>query len=369
MRIYSVSASWCSSSSLMNTASINLGDNPYLFYSEKRNRFTALGCGVQAKIRVDNEVIGGCMSVCNNEGSLFMRTQYGDGCYGIDCCQAMIPYGLKNFTLEVRGTSNSGVYASCKFAFLVDSDWFHQTSFPNSIGPRSDIPVVVDWKFSSNETCKICGSNTNCSSNNQSFVSCSCAIGFQGNPYLPQGCTDIDECGNQSLNLCVKKCTNMAGNYSCSCPTGYHGDGRRDGIGCVKNRSWLIPALIEKISLAAYFISSLEEKDEVVDDILDARVVKEDRKEEVNAVAYLAKRCLELNGRNRPTMREVAMELEGIMISKGYLMNERIRKKVEFNIKNAVDDWECSSISTAVFSDVCINSSKEDIYPLKFNTV
>ncbi|KAK3221307.1 hypothetical protein Dsin_008332 [Dipteronia sinensis] len=125
----------------------------------------------------------------------------------------------------------------------------------------------------------------------------------------------------------------------------------------------------EKIRLAAYFISSLEEKDEVVDDILDARVVKEDRKEEVKEVAYLAKRCLELNGRNRPTMREVAMELEGIMISKGYLMNERIRKKVEFNVKNAFEDCECSSISTAVFSDVCINSSKEDVYPLKFNTV
>ncbi|KAK3221301.1 hypothetical protein Dsin_008326 [Dipteronia sinensis] len=182
------------------------------------------------------------MSICDNE---FMTTQYGDGCYGIDCCQALIPYGLKNFTLDVRGTSSSGryTYGSCKYAFLVDSDWFHKTSFPNNNMPPSDIPGVVDWKFSSNETCKICGSHTFCS--NQTFVSCSCAI--QGNPYLPQGCTDIDECGNQSLNLCVKKCTNVAGNYSCSCPTGYHGDGRRDGIGCVKNRSWLIPALIGKL--------------------------------------------------------------------------------------------------------------------------
>ncbi|KAE8076187.1 hypothetical protein FH972_014851 [Carpinus fangiana] len=40
----------------------------------------------------------------------------------------------------------------------------------------------------------------------------------------------------------------------------------------------------------------------------------EGKKEEIIAVANLAKRCLDLNGKKRPTMKEVAMELETIQM-------------------------------------------------------
>ncbi|XP_048139034.1 wall-associated receptor kinase-like 1 [Rhodamnia argentea] len=63
-------------------------------------------------------------------------------------------------------------------------------------------------------------------------------------------------------------------------------------------------------SLATYFIILMEENR--LFDMVDPQVLKEDKKEEIESVANLAKRCLNLNGRNRPTMREVAMELEGI---------------------------------------------------------
>ncbi|KAL3746915.1 hypothetical protein ACJRO7_015796 [Eucalyptus globulus] len=63
-------------------------------------------------------------------------------------------------------------------------------------------------------------------------------------------------------------------------------------------------------SLATYFIISMEENQ--LFDIVDAQVLKEGKKEEIALVANLAKRCLNLNGRNRPTMKEVAMELEGM---------------------------------------------------------
>ncbi|KAK9266437.1 hypothetical protein L1049_007439 [Liquidambar formosana] len=46
-------------------------------------------------------------------------------------------------------------------------------------------------------------------------------------------------------------------------------------------------------------------------------MVKDGGKEEIIAVANLAKRCLNLNGKKRPTMREVAMELEAIKRSRG----------------------------------------------------
>ncbi|CAH1436162.1 unnamed protein product [Lactuca virosa] len=49
--------------------------------------------------------------------------------------------------------------------------------------------------------------------------------------------------------------------------------------------------------------------------IFDATVIKEGSSIELLAIANLAMRCLNFNGKNRPTMKEVATELEGIRLS------------------------------------------------------
>lgn len=65
----------------------------------------------------------------------------------------------------------------------------------------------------------------------------------------------------------------------------------------------------EAQSLASYFIMCMDQGR--LYDILDPRIM-EGAKEEITVVANLARRCLNLNGRKRPTMREVTAELEGI---------------------------------------------------------
>ena len=72
--------------------------------------------------------------------------------------------------------------------------------------------------------------------------------------------------------------------------------------------------------MATHFILSLQESR--LFDILDSRVVKEGGKEEIMVVAYLAYRCLNLNEIKRPTMKEVATELEHIRASLPYLKVE-----------------------------------------------
>ncbi len=63
-------------------------------------------------------------------------------------------------------------------------------------------------------------------------------------------------------------------------------------------------------SLATYFLLSMEEN--FLFDILDARVKMNGDKQEIMVVANLAKKCLHLSGKRRPTMREVTKELEGV---------------------------------------------------------
>ena len=63
-------------------------------------------------------------------------------------------------------------------------------------------------------------------------------------------------------------------------------------------------------SLAIEFLYQMENT--CLFDIVDSRVIEEGKKEEFIAVADLARRCLHMNGKQRPTMKEVATVLEGI---------------------------------------------------------
>ncbi|KAJ0639059.1 putative protein kinase RLK-Pelle-WAK family [Helianthus annuus] len=69
----------------------------------------------------------------------------------------------------------------------------------------------------------------------------------------------------------------------------------------------------EHKSLATYFMLAMEEGRAM--SIFDAMVIKEGSTNELMIVASLAMRCLNLNGRYRPTMKEVAIELEAIRMS------------------------------------------------------
>jgi serine/threonine protein kinase len=102
----------------------------------------------------------------------------------------------------------------------------------------------------------------------------------------------------------------------------------------------------DRRSLATHFILLMEENK--IFDILDERLMGQDREEEVIAVANLARRCLNLNGRKRPTMREVAIELEQIRVSKGAPHAQQSCKDLE-NIRDEVPNvWEIAGPTTSV---------------------
>ncbi|XP_042374432.1 wall-associated receptor kinase 3-like [Zingiber officinale] len=57
---------------------------------------------------------------------------------------------------------------------------------------------------------------------NKGYI-CICKDGYDGNPYLPDGCQDIDEC-NSTTKVCTGDCINTEGSYRCTCPRGTSGD-------------------------------------------------------------------------------------------------------------------------------------------------
>ncbi|KAK4478449.1 hypothetical protein RD792_013924 [Penstemon davidsonii] len=65
----------------------------------------------------------------------------------------------------------------------------------------------------------------------------------------------------------------------------------------------------EERNLTTYFKMYLKENR--LFEILEPRVVREGSLEQLQAIGELVKRCLHMNGEDRPTMKEVAMELEG----------------------------------------------------------
>ncbi|KAL0424672.1 UNVERIFIED_CONTAM: Wall-associated receptor kinase-like 1 [Sesamum radiatum] len=117
-------------------------------------------------------------------------------------------------------------------------------------------------------------------------------------------------------------------------------------------------------SLATHFLHSMEE--DHLFDILDPRVLKECRREQVAAIAELARRCLDLNGKKRPTMKEVAVELEGIQqLKEGSVVVQNHDNNREYHsVHEFAESYDFSSISGSMHLDTITACSAEMEHPL-----
>ncbi|KAK2987284.1 hypothetical protein RJ640_024647 [Escallonia rubra] len=202
---------------------VDLSASPFSF-SDTENRFTAMGCNNLALINRQATTIGGCMSFCN-------ITSRDNTCYGINCCQTRIPPFLKFINASLGSIDRNNDQIGCKYAFMVDQDWFTNLTDPYVVQRMDNVPVVLNWRpygvcrsfgaFNSatNSSGSLCRAQAFCT--NQSL--CSCNPGYDGSPYLPDGCQDVDECASSLYaNACPGTgCVNTNGSYFCACPDGY----------------------------------------------------------------------------------------------------------------------------------------------------
>ncbi|KAB1199800.1 putative wall-associated receptor kinase-like 13 [Morella rubra] len=97
----------------------------------------------------------------------------------------------------------------------------------------------------------------------------------------------------------------------------------------------------ETKGLAAYFTDSMEENNLL--NIIDNRVLEDGEKEEIIVVANLTRRCLNVSGRERPTMKEVATELEAVQVLRK-ATNHRLCNNVDEDAKTEMyEAWDVSA--------------------------
>ncbi|KAM7478159.1 hypothetical protein LguiA_026372 [Lonicera macranthoides] len=239
------------SGELMDGTSSSFQLNEDHFSYSELNKFMLVGCDDLARIKGyrGRNFTSGCMSVCSD-----LQDVLSGPCSGSGCCQIPIPKGLKGFQIELSSMRNHTEVSSfnlCGYAFLGEEERFKFGGASDLSDPtfvdrtQESVPMVLDWVIA-NQSCDdakksnnfACLQNSHCVDSVIGFTGyrCSCNEGFEGNPYLPPGCTDIDECMDPN-HLCEKKCINTPGGYNCSCPDGFFGDGRKDGRGCIAKNS------------------------------------------------------------------------------------------------------------------------------------
>ncbi|KAL2235069.1 UNVERIFIED_CONTAM: Wall-associated receptor kinase-like 2 [Sesamum indicum] len=197
--------------------------------SAVHNSVIVLGCRNTVWLLAnETTIVGGCTAICS-ENSTDIR------CNGVSCCQITIPRGLQELQFTYRSNEFSNNSTFCGYAFVAEQKWFLE-DYRRYNGLRANFldpfdqefrnaSMVLEWELNNVElslhsSCEYRGTTPPSSRDEFDALTrlCYCDNGFEGNPYLPDGCQDIDECSsNSTLNPCPYgiNCVNRVGYYEC----------------------------------------------------------------------------------------------------------------------------------------------------------
>ncbi|KAL4272896.1 hypothetical protein GQ457_13G028570 [Hibiscus cannabinus] len=281
-----------------NGISVNLTDTPFSF-SAFYNRFMSVGCGSLATILrspTDEYPLGGCLQpICSNVTS--------------DAhCTTDFTWDLSSFAVNMEEIyPHDATTKSCGSAFIVDQRYLDVIKHGNDASnwTMTHFPVTLRWST-------------------QIRGLCDCPSG------------DYSTLNGEYI------WTNLSESYLCVCA--YNANGRISTDACQGQSEE------EVRSLTNFFLLSMKENSLL--DIIDPLIKNGSPGTDIVAVAELAKRCLNLNGKKRPTMKEVAMELEQIRSSEGA---NAVKQNADEDSDISDDMFEPSGTASCSLSSSIVN--------------
>ncbi|XBH74458.1 hypothetical protein VPH35_101402 [Triticum aestivum] len=342
--------------------------------SPSRNRFTVIGCNTLGLISgykgTASQYVAGCYSYCEGVNN----TTEGAPCAGMGCCEAAIPANLTSFGVKFEmNQSKVWGFNPCFYAMVAEVGWynFRQQDLVGRLGfvddrAQTGAPVVADWAIR-NASCPEEGKdkpndyacisvNSHCvAANNGPGYLCQCSKGYEGNPYLLNGCQDTDECAlrkqhtkYEDLYPCRKGvCHNTPGSYLCKCKKGTKSDGTN--FGCQSKHS---PAdkMVIGLSVSATVVMALacslimqlqrkrhkKEKDEYFKQNGGLKLYDEMRSRQVDTIHILAEKEIKRATDNYNEDRIIGCGGHG-MVYRGTLDDQ---KEVAIKKSKVIsDDW------------------------------
>nr|XP_043619710.1 wall-associated receptor kinase 2-like [Erigeron canadensis] len=219
------------------------------FMLSKKNKFVAIGCDTQAGFSGNFKESSVCNSKCDSNSDIT-----NGSCSGVGCCEKEIPEGIRESAIGIASLDNHKNVLQmnpCSYAFIVEEGKynFSATDLLDFGGKELAMPMLLEWAIG-NKTCDEVDKESDdflCKGDHQECIRqyagpgyrCRCKQGYDGNPYIKDNCTNIDECKAGTHN-CKGECIDNAGSYTCPCPNGKPGEYRKDNNTCTTKRSPII---------------------------------------------------------------------------------------------------------------------------------
>lgn len=165
-------------------------DSPFVF-SNVTNQVISVGCGFSNSFQGDVEIASSARCTKLDE------VKAGNCTKDNGCDAESFPQPVQEFNYSLSRPNPAASIVRCGYGFIGDVNAFEFRGRVDTDDPvvfidriQKDVPLVIDWVIG-NQTAYVRQNNTECSDAGGGIAGyrCDCIRGFEGNPYLPPGCT------------------------------------------------------------------------------------------------------------------------------------------------------------------------------------